>query len=114
MLHVVFLEITSMHAFCLANGYCIVMQTSPNHNDEQHLIFYSLMFTSLIVLRNSHPEVGPERGVPHPEELERLRAEQARQQAIREKLRQISPCPMGFTWHLGSIRKMCRICMSLL
>lgn len=35
------------------------------------------------------------------EELERVRLEQARQQAIREKLKQISPCPAGFNWHLG-------------
>lgn len=35
------------------------------------------------------------------EELERVRLEQARQQAIREKLKQISPCPAGFNWYLG-------------
>ena len=43
MLHVVFLEITSMRAFYLANGYSIVMQTLTNHSDEQHLVI-SLMF----------------------------------------------------------------------
>jgi len=31
-------------------------------------------------------------------ELERLQAEKRREQAIQEKLRQISPCPAGFQW----------------
>jgi hypothetical protein len=37
----------------------------------------------------------------HCEEIERLRAEQAKRQAIQQKLQQISPCPAGFNWQLG-------------
>jgi len=33
------------------------------------------------------------------EEQARIRAEQEKQARIREKLRQISPCPAGFSWY---------------
>ena len=52
----------------------------------------------------------------HCEEIERLRAEQAKRQAIQQKLQQISPCPAGFNWQLGlkRWRNQCRTLSGML
>ena len=55
------------------------------------------LITHLAVRRNRHKS--------HCEEIERLRAEQAKRQAIQQKLQQISPCPAGFNWQLGLTKR---------